>query len=122
GIREIRPRLRVEVDTQLDRVVGGDRERRPGMKDDRVHLSGPDDRARSVQHDLRMLPAAVVGHLNGIYEIRRSLWQVLREKALTADTRPKPLQRDRPATIGIQKRLGDQLEVLGELSLGDTGP
>jgi hypothetical protein len=102
-----RSRLRVEVDAQLDGVVGVGRERGPRVEDDGVHLHRPDDRGGLVEDDLRMPAPAVVRAHDLVHVVGRPLGRVLREEALAVDRVGEPLERDGPVPVGAQERLGD---------------
>ena len=117
GISEIAPRLRVEVDAQLVRIVVVLGAHGPRMKRHRVHLHAPGEHRGLVEDELLVRPGARVRAHHTARVTRRTLGRVLAEERLVRQPLRVTLQRDRPIAAPAQKRLGHGEHILDEVEL-----
>jgi hypothetical protein len=77
SIVEVGAGLRVEINPKLVGIIRVAGERGPRVENDGVHLYGPHGGSRFVEDNLRVRPAARVGHGNRSNVVRRSLGRIL---------------------------------------------
>src|SRR5918994_723623 len=131
GVFEVCPRLRVEVDAQLVRMVDVVAANGPRVKRDRAHLSGPTDDRYLGGTDLIRVATRRELDPRGLHVVRRSLWNALLVEGVAAalltrrDDDPRmhalrpALERRRPPLDRAHDAVTNGKVVLDDVELGD---
>ena len=116
-VRELRARLRIQVEPELVGVRGVGREVRPHVEAEAAQVDGPGDVREVGGHERPRRRPVRRRDDRRLEPLRRRVGDALLEEGRAPGSRWEPLQEQRPAARRAHQRLGDAQVVANEVEL-----